>query len=556
MRGVLSLPLRTAAAQIDTVVGDFAGNARLVREATEKARAAGARLVAFPELTLTGYPPRDFLELGSFVDRSEATLRELAAPAEWSRGLAVVVGFAERHAGAGAGVHNAAAVLQDGQVSVARKLLLPTYDVFDEGRYFDPGEMPTRVTVGGVRVGVTICEDVWNDKSFWPRPRYREDPLEELCREGIDMALNASASPYAMGKPRLRERMLGAACRRHRVPMLYVNLVGGDDSLVFDGRSVALDAEGKVVARGPAFEAGLLVADHQAGQVPELPDPGSPGELAELLDALTLGLRDYAAKTSFSGAVLGLSGGIDSALTAAIAERALGAAHVHGVAMPSRYTADMSTEDARELARALGIGFEVVAIEGLFESFLATLRGPFAGRAPDVTEENLQARIRGTILMALSNKRGDLLLSTGNKSELSVGYCTLYGDMAGGLAVIGDLPKTLVYRLARHVNEERAVIPERTLARPPTAELRPGQTDQDSLPPYDVLDEIARLSVEERLSGAEIVARGWPAADVQRVLRMLVRSEYKRRQAAPVLRVTNRAFGEGWRFPIAHRFER
>ncbi|HUB09687.1 MAG TPA: NAD+ synthase [Myxococcales bacterium] len=552
----MSFPLRAAAAQVDTVVGDFEGNAKLVREATERARAQGARLVAFPELTLTGYPPRDFLELASFVDRSERTLRELAAPAEWSRGLAVVVGFAERHAGEGAGVHNAAAVLQDGRVTVARKLLLPTYDVFDEGRYFDPGQAPTVATVDGVRLGVTICEDVWNDKSFWPRPRYREDPLEELSRTGIDMVLNVSASPYAMGKPALRERMLGAACRRHRVPMLYVNLVGGNDSLVFDGRSVALDAAGEVIARAPAFAASLLVAGVEAAPVPPLPAAGSAGEDQEILDALDLGLRDYAAKTGFASAVLGLSGGIDSALTAAIAARALGASSVLGVAMPSRYTADMSTEDARVLARTLGTAFEVVPIEGVFESFLGALREPFAGRPPDVTEENLQARIRGTILMALSNKRGDLLLSTGNKSELSVGYCTLYGDMAGGLAAIGDLPKTLVYRLARHLNREREVIPARTITRPPTAELRPGQTDLDSLPPYELLDEIARLSVEERLSGAEIVARGLPAADVQRVLRLLVRSEYKRRQAAPVLRVTSRAFGEGWRFPIAHRFER
>jgi NAD+ synthase (glutamine-hydrolysing) len=552
----LSFPLRAAAAQVDTVVGDFEGNAKLVREATGRARAQGARLVAFPELTLTGYPPRDFLELASFVDRSEGALRELAAPAEWSRGLAVVVGFAERHGGEGAGVHNAAAVLQDGRVTVARKLLLPTYDVFDEGRYFDPGQAPTVVTVDGVRLGVTICEDVWNDKSFWPRPRYREDPLEELSRTGIDMVLNVSASPYAMGKPSLRERMLGAACRRHRVPMLYVNLVGGNDSLVFDGRSVALDAAGQVIARAPAFAGSLFVAGVEAEPVPPLPAAGSAGEDQEILDALDLGLRDYAAKTGFASAVLGLSGGIDSALTAAIAARALGASSVLGVAMPSRYTADMSTEDARVLARTLGTAFEVVPIEGVFESFLGALREPFAGRPPDVTEENLQARIRGTILMALSNKRGDLLLSTGNKSELSVGYCTLYGDMAGGLAAIGDLPKTLVYRLARHLNREREVIPARTITRPPTAELRPGQTDLDSLPPYEVLDEIARLSVEERLSAAEIVARGLPAAEVQRVLRLLVRSEYKRRQAAPVLRVTSRAFGEGWRFPIAHRFER
>jgi NAD+ synthase (glutamine-hydrolysing) len=550
----LALPLRVAAAQIDTTVGDFDGNCRRVRQETERARASGARLVAFPELTLTGYPPRDLLELESFLRRGERALAELAAPAEWSKGIAVVFGFAERHPGPGAGVYNAAAVLQDGRVAVAHKMLLPSYDVFDEGRYFDPGEAPTRVEVAGTRVGVTICEDCWNDKSFWAHPRYGGDPIELLGAQGVDLIVNISASPYSIGKPRLREQMLGAASRRHGVPMLYVNLVGGNDSLVFDGRSLLLDRGGAVVARGPAFQEGLLVAAE--GLAPPLPAAGSDGELSEILDALDVGIRDYAAKTGFKSALLGLSGGVDSALTACLAARALGAANVHGVALPSRYTADMSTEDAAALAKALGIHFEVIPIEPVFSSFLGSLAPSFAGRPPDVTEENLQARIRGTILMALSNKRGQLLLSTGNKSELSVGYCTLYGDMAGGLAAIGDLPKTLVYRLARHLNRERAVIPERTITRPPTAELKPGQTDQDSLPPYETLDEIMRLSVEERRSSDEIVALGFPQADVQRVLGLLVRSEYKRRQAAPVLRVTSRAFGEGWRFPIAQRYER
>jgi NAD+ synthase (glutamine-hydrolysing) len=341
--------------------------------------------------------------------------------------------------------------------------------------------------------------------------------------------------------------------------MLYVNLVGGNDSLIFDGRSLILDRDGQVLARGPAFQEGLLQASEGAPPppaLPSLPQDRTDDELAEILDALDIGIRDYAMKTGFKGVVLGLSGGIDSALTACLAARALGAANVHGVALPSRYTADMSTDDARALAAALGIHFEVIPIEPVFSSFLGALKPSFAGREPDVTEENVQARVRGTILMALSNKRGDLLLSTGNKSELSVGYCTLYGDMAGGLAAIGDLPKTLVYRLARRLNRDRQVIPERTLTRPPTAELRPGQTDQDSLPPYEVLDEITRLSVEERRSSEEIVAQGFAPADVHKVLGLLVRSEYKRRQAAPVLRVTNHAFGEGWRFPIAQRFER
>jgi NAD+ synthase (glutamine-hydrolysing) len=552
----VALPLRVAAAQIDTTVGDFDGNCRRVRAETERARAQGAQLVAFPELTLPGYPPRDLLELDSFLRRGERALAELAEPAEWSRGIAVVVGFAERHGGPGAGVYNSAAVLQDGRVKIARKSLLPTYDVFDEGRYFDPGSAPTQVEIAGQRVGVTICEDCWNDKSFWAHPRYGGDPVERLCREGVDLILNISASPYAIGKPRLRERMLGASAQRHAVPMLYVNLVGGNDSLIFDGRSLLLDREGKVLARGPAFQEGLLVSPAAAEAPPPLPGPGSDGELSEILDALDVGLRDYAVKTGFRGAVLGLSGGIDSALTACLAARALGAANVHGVALPSRYTEDMSTEDARAVAAALGIRFEVIPIEPVFTSLLAALAPSFAGRAADVTEENLQARVRGTLLMAISNKMGELLLSTGNKSELSVGYCTLYGDMAGGLAAIGDIPKTLVYRLARRINHDRLLIPERTIVRPPTAELRPNQTDQDSLPPYEILDEIMRLSVEERRSSEEIVAQGFVPADVRRVLGLLVRSEYKRRQAAPVLRVTTRAFGEGWRFPIAQRFER
>ncbi len=551
----MALPLRVAAAQIDTTVGDFDGNCRRVREETERARGRGAQLVAFPELTLTGYPPRDLLELESFLRRGERALAELAAPAAWSKGIAVVVGFAERHAGPGAGVYNSAAVIQDGRVAIARKMLLPTYDVFDEARYFDPGAAPTRLEVAGVKVGVTICEDGWNDKAFWEHPRYGGDPIELLCAQGVDLVLNLSASPYAIGKPRLREEMLGAASRRHGVPMLYVNLVGGNDSLVFDGRSLAIDRDGKVLARGPAFQEGLLLPG-DAPPAPPLPADKSDEELSEILDALDLGIRDYASKTGFRGVVLGLSGGIDSALSACLAARSLGAANVHGVALPSRYTADMSTEDARALASALGIHFEVIPIEPVFSSFLGALEPSFGGREPDVTEENIQARVRGTILMALSNKRGELLLSTGNKSELSVGYCTLYGDMAGGLAAVGDLPKTLVYRLARRLNQQRSVIPERTIARPPTAELRPGQTDQDSLPPYEILDEIMRLSVEERRSSEEIVARGFAPADVHKVLRLLVRSEYKRRQAAPVLRVTNQAFGEGWRYPIAQRFDR
>ncbi len=548
------LPLRVALAQIDTTVGAFEANAAAVREATARARAAGAQLVVFPELTLTGYPPRDLLELRRFVDRSEATLAALAAPADWSKGIAVAVGFAERHGGIGAGVYNAAAVLQDGRVDRIRKRLLPTYDVFDERRTTDPGPPSAPVAIAGRRVGFTICEDVWNDEAFWRTRRYPEDPVTELVREGIDLLVNLSASPFAQGKSQLREEMLAALCRRHRVPLAYANLVGGNDQLVFDGRSVALGADGGVSARGPAFEDALVLA-WQERPLPPLPAAGSDAELDEIERALALGVRDYARKTGFSGALLGLSGGVDSALTACLAVRALGPDAVRGVALPSRFTSSMSDEDAERLARALGIRFDVVPIEPVFERYLTSLT-PVIGPPAGVTAENLQSRVRGALLMALSNQSGALLLATGNKSELSVGYTTLYGDLSGGLAPIGDVTKTAVYRLARHQNRERDFIPERTLTRPPTAELRQGQTDQDTLPPYELLDEVVRLSTEERLSADEIVARGLPEGPVRQILSLLVRSEYKRRQAPPILRVTSRAFGDGWRFPIAHRFER
>ncbi|MHB1846488.1 MAG: NAD+ synthase [Deltaproteobacteria bacterium] len=549
------LPLRVALAQIDTTIGDFAGNARGVREATARARGQGAELVVFPELTLTGYPPRDLLELRSFAARSEATLAELAAPADWSRGVAVALGFAERHAGVGNGIYNSAAILEGGRLrAVVRKRLLPTYDVFDERRTTDPGPASAPVEIAGRRVGFTICEDVWNDEAFWPHRRYPEDPVGDLVRQGIDLLVNLSASPYALGKAQRREEMLASLCRKHGVPMAYANLVGGNDQLLFDGRSLALGPKGQLLARGPAFaEAELCVWQ---GATEPLPAPGGEAELEELASALALGIRDYARKTHFRGALLGLSGGVDSALTACLAVRALGADAVTGIALPSRYTASISTDDAEQLARALGIRCEVVPIEPVFEGFLSALAPQFRGQSPDATEENLQARIRGTLLMALSNKRGTLLLSTGNKSELAVGYCTLYGDMAGGLAPIGDLRKSWVYRLARHLNRERPLIPERTLVRAPTAELRPGQTDQETLPPYERLDEIVCLAIEERLSGEEIVARGFPEPEVRALLGMLTRSEFKRRQAAPILRVTGRAFGDGWRFPIAQRFER
>ncbi|HET9553639.1 MAG TPA: NAD+ synthase [Anaeromyxobacteraceae bacterium] len=559
---------RIALAQIDPTVGDLDGNAALVRQAAGVARAAGAGVVLFPELTLCGYPPRDLLDLPEFVERTARTLAELAAPADWSRDLALVIGFPEKVEGAPPpGLMNAAALVAGGRVAaVGRKSLLPTYDVFDETRYFLPAAQATAAPLDGLALslGLSICEDVWNDKRFWQRPRYARDPIAELVAGGAGLVANVSASPYALGKPALRERMLAAAARGHGAPIAYVNQVGGNDALLFDGGSMLLAADGRVLVRAPLFAEAILVADLD-GERPEvlgldgrpLPPLGpapADEEADELLRALVVGVRDYVRKCGFRSAVVGLSGGIDSALTACVAAEALGPSNVLGVAMPSRYSSGHSREDARALATALGVRFQEIAIEPMHAAFLAQLEQAEGKPLGDLAEQNVQARIRGQILMALSNDTGGLVLSTGNKSELAVGYCTLYGDMAGGLAVIGDLPKTMVYRVARAANARagRALIPERTFTKPPSAELKPGQLDQDSLPPYDVLDDILHAYLEERRPAGEIVARGHPAETVQRVLRMVMATEYKRRQAAPVLKVSEKAFGEGRRFPIAH----
>jgi NAD+ synthase (glutamine-hydrolysing) len=561
---------RIALAQIDTTVGDLAGNAEKIRAFSALAREAGASLAVFPELAICGYPPRDFLDMPEFVDRTAAAVAELSREAPWSRGIAVAFGFPEREPGAPPpGLYNAVALVEGGRLAaVGRKSLLPTYDVFDETRYFLGAASSTSVPAAGVglRLGLSVCEDIWNDKRFWDRPRYARDPIADLVAGGAELVLNVSASPYALGKPELRERMLSAAARAHGTPVAYVNQVGGNDSLVFDGGSLLVGRDGRVLARAPLFEEVLLVADLDGGRVevlgadgkprpaPPAPEDSADGQADEVFRALVLGVRDYVRKCGFRSAVIGLSGGIDSALTAAVAAVALGPERVTGVAMPSRYSSDHSREDARVLAERLGIDFREVEIEPMHAAYLASLRAAFGHDPGDLTEQNVQARIRGQILMALSNETGALLLSTGNKSELAVGYCTLYGDMAGGLAVIGDVPKTLVYRVSRAANRAlgRDAIPERTFTKPPSAELKPGQVDQDSLPPYDVLDDVLASYVEERLPVAAIVGRGHPEELVRRVIRMVNGSEYKRRQAAPVLKVTGKAFGEGRRLPIAH----
>jgi len=562
---------RVALAQVNPTVGDLAGNAAIVRRQAARARDAGASLVVFPELAVSGYPPRDFLDMPEFVERCRAAVDELARPGDWSRGISVAFGFPEAAPGLPPpGLHNAAALVDGGRLAaVGRKSLLPTYDVFDETRYFLPAPSATAADAAGIglRVGLSICEDIWNDKRFWDRPRYARDPVAELTRAGAALILNLSASPYALGKPALRERMLSAAARSHGSPVLYVNQVGGNDSLVFDGGSMLIGADGRVLARAPLFEEALLVVDLDGGRpellggggepLPPAPAPGAgasaEGDAEEVFRALVLGVRDYVRKCGFRSAVVGLSGGIDSALTVCVAVAALGPGAVRGVAMPSRYSSGHSLEDARALAAGLGIPFQVVPIEPMHAAGLASLAAAFGHPAGDLTEQNLQARIRGQVLMALSNETGALLLSTGNKSELAVGYCTLYGDMAGGLAVIGDLPKTLVYRVSRAASRALGgAIPERTFTKPPSAELKPGQVDQDSLPPYDVLDDVLAAYIEERLPVDAIAARGHDPELVRRVVRMVNGSEYKRRQAAPVLKVSAKAFGEGRRLPIAH----
>lgn len=541
--------MKVALGQINPTVGDFAGNAAKIIEYSSRARAQGAGLILFPELSVCGYPPRDLVERTSFVTHNREAAERIAAE---TRGIAVICGLVTpAQADTGKSVMNSAALLRDGQIKfVQSKMLLPTYDVFDELRNFAPARHQQLLPFCGKHMALTICEDAWNDKHFWPRQLYSVDPVEALVKAGGNFVLNISASPFWAGKRELRQDMLSTIARTDRVPVAFVNQVGGNDSLVFDGSSLVFDREGKVIARGKSFEEDLVFfdADSLTGELHEQ----TPGEEASIYAALVLGTRDYISKCGFQRAIVGLSGGIDSALTAAIAVDAIGAENVIGVGMPSEYSSEGSITDARELAQNLGIRFEILPIGDIFHGFNKTLGKVFAGWKEDVTEENIQSRIRGSLLMAMSNKFGALVLSTGNKSELGVGYCTLYGDMAGGLAVINDVPKTLVYRLSRYVNSRRPVIPQATLDKAPSAELRPDQKDTDSLPPYDVLDAILEDYVEQSHS-AEDIARehGFDLALVKSVIRMVERNEYKRQQAAPGIKISPKAFGYGRRFPIA-----
>jgi len=548
--------MRIAIAQLDFTVGAFTANLEKIARTVARARAERADLCVFSELATTGYPPRDLLERNDFLAKNLAMLDRVAALAT---DLGIIIGFVDRtprHDGRS--LRNAVALCVDGKVVACRyKSLLPTYDVFDEDRYFEPATEVEPVSFRGVSLGLSICEDAWNDREFWPERRYDRNPIHELVDKGAELLINISASPFSRGKRGLRCRMIQQQAVRHERHFLCVNQVGGQDELVFDGTSVGFGPNGGKLFQAEDFAEDFLVAEiPEAGlcqAAPAAAGPireGSQSELEEVYRALVLGVADYTRKCGFDEVVIGLSGGIDSALTAVIAADALGPDRVLGVSMPSRYSSAHSKTDAAELANNLGITFRTIEIDPVFASLLTQLEPCFAGRAPDVTEENLQARVRGAVLMALSNKLGSLVLTTGNKSELAVGYCTLYGDMCGGLAVISDVPKTLVFELARFVNRDGVRIPISTIEKPPSAELRPDQKDEDSLPPYQILDRILELYIEGAESRDELVAAGLDPATVAEVTCLVDRNEYKRRQAAPGIKITSKAFGVGRRYPV------
>jgi NAD+ synthetase len=531
-------------------VGDLAGNEARILEAYRRGAELGVHLVVFPELAITGYPPRDLVLRKNFVAQGLSALDRLTAASGRTGMLVGYVG--ENKARPGREVANCAALLQDGRLLATRtKTLLPTYDVFDEDRYFEPAGGNQPVLFNDDLIGVTICEDIWNDEDFWPERRYRANPPMELAAAGATLLLNVSASPWNLRKEEMRYQMLRSLAMKARRPVVFCNQVGGNDELVFDGGSLAFNATGDLIAQGDLFKEDLVVLDTEAkAPVVRVEWP----EEERVYRALVIGLRDYLHKCGFKSAVLGLSGGIDSALVACLAAAALGPENTRGLSLPSQFSSSGSLEDARLLAERLKIQYDVIPIQPAFESVKRQLQDVFQGRPEDTTEENIQARLRGVILMALSNKFGSLLLTTGNKSELAVGYCTLYGDMCGGLAVISDVPKTFVYRLANWINREREIIPRSSITKAPSAELRPNQTDQDSLPPYDVLDAILEAYVVQGKTPAEIIASGRDPATVKRVIQLIDANEYKRRQAAPGLKVTSKAFGVGRRVPVAQRY--
>ncbi|MDD5774037.1 MAG: NAD+ synthase [bacterium] len=542
--------MKFALLQLNLTVGDIDGNAVKIINAVKTAKEQKAELCVTSELALLGYPPRDLLLDQTFIKRAWRKLEEIAEALKDAP--PVLIGIAEPNlTGQGRPLYNSAVLLSSGKIlNKFHKILLPTYDVFDEARYFEPSFSPQYFELGGTKIGISICEDIWNDKDFWKTKRYDYDPVESLASQNVKCVINLSASPFTIGKQKIREAMLGSIAKKHSIPFLYVNQVGGNDDLVFDGRSCAFDSNGVLTARGKAFSEDILIVDIKSDTGNIYKDDFMPE--AELWNALVLGTGDYINKCGFKKAILGLSGGIDSALTAAIAAEAIGKENVTGVLMPSVYSSKGSIEDSLEVAKRIGIKTLTIPIKNIMGVFSDSLKEAFAGLSEDITEENVQSRIRGNLLMALSNKYGAMLLTTGNKSELAVGYCTIYGDMSGGLAVIADVPKIMIYNLANWINKTKNnLIPQAIIDKAPSAELRPNQTDQDSLPPYDVLDAILYRHIELYKSGEEIVAEGFDKKTVEKILNLVGKAEFKRRQAAPGLKVTDRAFGTGWRMPIA-----
>lgn len=563
--------MKIALAQINTTVGALEQNTQQIIACLHKAKAQAVDLILFPELSITGYPPLDLLDRPRFIEKNLLCLETITAHCV---GITAIVGYVARNESQqGKGLYNAAAVLSEGKnISTHYKSLLPTYDVFDEERYFEPATEVQTVNLKGYRIGVSICEDIWNDSDFWTRQRYQKDPIEALAQQGMDLLVNISASPFHVGKPTQRKTMVKALCLKYGCPAVYLNQVGGNDSLIFDGHSFALNAQGESLWQAKGFETDFAIVDipiatsshkHdststeviQTKNFPRKAEELSLTDLDQIENALVLGIRDYLKKTGFQSVVLGLSGGIDSALTAALAVKAIGPDKVLGVTMPSMYSSEGSVQDALALAKNLGIRCETLPIANIFKRYTEELQPLFTKVTEDVTEENLQARIRGDLLMALSNKFGHLLLTTGNKSEMAVGYCTLYGDMCGGLAVIADLPKTWVYALSSYLNREAEVIPSATLTKPPSAELRPDQKDQDTLPEYATLDAILEAYIVDHLAPEEIISQGFTKELVNWVVHRVNLNEYKRRQAPPGLKVTRKAFGQGRRYPIARGYD-
>ena len=558
--------MKICLAQINPTIGAFKQNVGKICKSINTAREKGADLVIFPEMSVVGYPPKDLLELSGFVDSNLKALEEVKNSVT---GISAIVGFVDRNvAQRGKALYNAAAHIKNRKiVSRHYKSLLPTYDVFDEDRYFEPTHDISIAKISGRKFGISICEDVWGADVVWPGTIHHKDPVECMVRQGAEIIINISASPFTIGKQDVRLKMLTGHAKRNKVPIVFVNQIGGNDDLVFDGNSLVINKDGIVVGRASGFKEDLLMVEFKGSDLTagenksrsvkkETRYAAGEGDIESVYNALVLGTRDYVKKCGFKKAVIGLSGGIDSAVTAVIAVKALGKNKVLGVTMPSTFSSKGSVDDSMVLAKRLGIKCELIPIKSVYNAYTKTLSGVFAGLPFDVTEENLQARIRGKILMAISNKHGYLVLTTGNKSELAVGYCTLYGDMCGGLAVISDIPKTMVYSLAEYINRRKEIIPADTIEKPPSAELRPNQKDQDSLPSYDVLDGVLRAYVEESKDVGDIIEMGYDESLVKDIINKVDRNEYKRKQAAPGLKVTTKAFGTGRRMPLAQRYTR